>query len=230
MQSFLLYSLITIMLLSHLISCNRQTEMGEKKKIDNKKDTLTKKRSYRFKYHSSESLIINLELDTLNSETKVIGLKLSNGQELNLPSDYVRFLNQFQLEMLDLNFDGYKDIWVLNEGDATGNSWYDTWIYNKPKKQWLRNAFLSKACDLSLDTVNKKIITSYWGGWADQSLSVYTVSDTTFRIVEEWYVEGRTDTSIIFVNHIKNRRLVKRDSIRSNLSLFAMYKRKNGLN
>jgi hypothetical protein len=183
------------------------------------------KTSYRFAYHLLDSLTINLLQDTLAAETNVIGLNLSNGQRFTLSPRTLR-----DLEMVDFNFDGYGDIKAFREGGATGNEWFDCWLYNPQQKKWMKNRFLSSACSPKLDTLNRRLITYYSGGWADQLLSVYTVSDTSFKLIEDWYVEPRSDTSMIYINHIKGRRLIKRDSIQSNWGLRTMYNKRNGLN
>ena len=226
MRSSLLFIFITITQCFLFGSCYKQQESVKSAKVI-KKTVVEVKTSYRFAYHLSDSLTIKLLQDTSATETNVIGLNLSNGQQFTLSP---RILRDFTLEMVDLNFDGYGDIKAYREGGATGNEWYDCWLYNPQQKQWMKNGFLSNACSPELDTLNRKLIAYYSGGWADQLLSVYTVSDTSFKLIEDWYVEPRSDTSMIYINHIKGRRLIKRDSIQSNWGLRTMYNKRNGLN
>lgn len=217
----------SICCLSLLCSCNHPKI--EKKKIAIAAPKKEYPTSYKFSYSPTDSIGITLKLDTVKSDIKVIGLQLSNNQQFSILEEDQMFLDDFRLEMVDLNFDGYKEIRALKSEGATGNNWFETWVYNAPKKKWIRNSFLSNACSVSVDAKNKRIITQYNGGAAAQGLGEYTVSDTTFRIFKSWWVERYRDSLKVFIDSFKNRRLVKRDSLMTNSYLYDVYKLKNGL-
>lgn len=151
-------------------------------------------------------------------------MQLSSGQTIDL-SDTNRPLALVKLEAIDLNFDGYNDLRILTNEGATGNSWYDTWLYNQKTKTFVKNELLSQSTCLMVDTLGRKILTYYRAGACEESLGVYAVKDTTYTLVENWASEPRNEQCIIFRLRIKNKQVIGKDSTFSNQGLIATYKR-----
>jgi hypothetical protein len=175
---------------------------------------------YTFPLHQADSITVRLRIDS----TRINAISLSTGQTLDL-SDTYRPVELIKLEAIDLNFDGYNDLRILNNEGATGNSWYDTWLYNQKTKKLVKNQFLSQNSSLMVDTLGRKILTFYRAGACEESLGVYAVKDTTYTLVEDWSSEPRNEQCIIFRLRIKNKQVLAKDSTLSNLGLLATYKR-----
>ena len=94
---------------------------------------------YTFPLHKADSITVRLRIDS----TRINVMQVSTGQTIDL-SDTYRPVEAFKLEVIDLNFDGYNDLRILNNEGATGNNWYDTWVYNQKTKTFVKNQFLSQ--------------------------------------------------------------------------------------
>lgn len=188
------------------------------------------KTEYIFKVTESDSLKIQLIVRNDDNSRFVKELRLPSGETLALDSTFTYLLQHFEMQAIDLNFDGNNDLRVLKDKGATGNNWYDTWIYDPKTKKFSKSSFLSQKSGIWVDTLNRRVISKYYGGWADQILEAYTVKDTTYQIVQDWYVEQRNTNSMVYINTVRNNRLVKRDSLFSKKDLTSLYKLKNGYN
>ena len=67
---------------------------------------------------------------------------------------------------VDLNFDGYHDIYVLTDWGATGNSQGCIWLYNSATKRFDYSTEFSRLGSFTLDPANKTIVTWANGGMA----------------------------------------------------------------
>lgn len=186
------------------------------------------KTTYTFKVNESDSIKIQLHVKVVDSLQFVKELKLSSGETLQLDSNYTYPLERFKLQAIDLNFDGYNDLRILKDRGATGNDWYETWLYQPKSKKLTKNTFLSQKSSIWVDSLNHRVVSSYWGGWADQLLEAYTVRDTSYRILQDWYVGQNNYRSVVYINTIGHNRLVKRDSLFAKKDLLSLYKLKNG--
>jgi hypothetical protein len=175
---------------------------------------------YTFPLHQADSITVRLEIDSYI----VSAMQVSSGQTIDL-SEMNHPVEVFKLEAIDLNFDGYNDLRILNNEGATGNNWYDTWLYNQKTKTFVKNQFLSQNSSVMVDTLSKKILTHYRAGACEESLGVYAVKDTTYTLVEGWSSEPRNERCIILHLRIKNKQVVRKDSTFSNQGLVAAYKR-----
>ena len=175
---------------------------------------------YTFPLHQADTITMRLRIDS----TMVNAMQLSTGQTIDL-SDVYRPVEVFKLEAIDLNFDGYNDLRILNNEGATGNNWYDTWLYNQKTKKFVKNQFLTQNSSVMVDTLGGKILTYYRAGACEESLGVYTVKDTTYTLLEDWASEPRNQQCIIFRLRIKNKQVLAKDSTFSNQGLIASYKR-----
>ena len=175
---------------------------------------------YTFPLHQADSITVRLEIDS----SIVSAMQVSTGQTIDL-TDTKRPVEAFKLEAIDLNFDGYNDLRILNNEGATGNNWYDTLLYNQKTKKFIKNQFLSQNSSLMVDTLDRKILTFYRAGACEESLGVYAVKDTTYTLLEGWSSEPRNQQCIIFRLRIKNKQVLGKDSTLSNQGLVAAYKR-----
>ncbi|MBI1837625.1 MAG: hypothetical protein HYR91_10225 [Flavobacteriia bacterium] len=92
-------------------------------------------------------------------------------------------------ELIDWNFDGYKDLSILKE-IASGGTVYEIWNFNKEKKQFVYNEEISNNF-IKVDTFQKQIIFYYRGGSGIESWSYYKYKNDKLvfdseKVLESW--------------------------------------------
>jgi hypothetical protein len=92
-------------------------------------------------------------------------------------------------ELVDWNFDGYKDISVLYNCGSGGCAYW-IWNYSKESGRYYYNRELSKWSGLEIDEKAKHIIFHYRGGWED----------------EEWRTYRYRNNKLIFVKGVHRHR------------------------
>ncbi|WP_242954532.1 XAC2610-related protein [Desulfitobacterium chlororespirans] len=105
---------------------------------------------------------------------------------------YNGMMDTMGLHITDANFDGYKDVIILNSfGGAHSNTWYDCWLWDPKTSSFAASKSFAEICNPALD-VQKKCIYSaggsgaaYWGG------SIYKFIDGEYVLTNEldtdWY-------------------------------------------
>lgn len=68
---------------------------------------------------------------------------------------------------IDWNFDGYKDISIINNQGSGGTNYF-IWNYNPITKQFIYNRDLSNVMGLEIDSISKHIIFHYRAGWQEE--------------------------------------------------------------
>jgi hypothetical protein len=76
------------------------------------------------------------------------------------------FIGDKKINFRDWNFDGYKDISIINNIGSGGIS-YSIWNYNPKVKKFIYNKEL-EAIGLEMDSISKCIIFHYRGGWQEE--------------------------------------------------------------
>lgn len=115
---------------------------------------------------------------------------------------YNNMMDTMGLHVVDVNFDGYKDVIIINDfGGAHSNSWYDCWLWDAEASSFAKSESFTAICNPALDPEKQCIYSSggsgaeYWGG------SVYRYIGGEFiltdnldgswrRIVESRFVDG----------------------------------------
>ena len=110
---------------------------------------------------------------------KVVGYHVYNGM-----------MDTMGLHVTDVNFDGYKDVIILNTfGGAHSNTWYDCWLWNTATASFAASKSFAEICNPALDAEKKCIYSTggsgadFWGG------SIYQY------INGEFVVTNKLDTS-----------------------------------
>lgn len=90
------------------------------------------------------------------------------------------------LHVTDVNFDGYKDVIILNMfGGAHGNTWYDCWLWDAETSSFVESKSFAEICNPALDAEKKCIYSAggssatYWGG------RIYKFIDGEFVVANE---------------------------------------------
>jgi hypothetical protein len=68
------------------------------------------------------------------------------------------------VQMVDINFDGYLDLRLFYNAGATGNVWYATYIYKPDLRKFVFSKRLFKLSDVSIDPKKKQLSSTYHGG------------------------------------------------------------------
>lgn len=82
-----------------------------------------------------------------------------------------------KVELIDWNFDGYKDISVLESAGNTGNTFYSVWLFNPENKIYARNKELDSKSGF-IDTVNQLIVNHYRTGFELELWEYYSFKNS----------------------------------------------------
>jgi len=67
--------------------------------------------------------------------------------------------NGHQVQLVDINFDGYLDLRFLDNEGATGNNWYASYLYDPKRGKYIFNRQMSSQSGLAVDSKNKQLLT-----------------------------------------------------------------------
>jgi hypothetical protein len=113
---------------------------------------------------------------------------------------YNEMMDTMGLHVVDVNFDGYKDVIILNTfAGAHGNTWYDCWLWDTKTSSFVTAPSFAEICNPALDREKKCIYSAggsgaaYWGG------SIYQFIDGEFVKTNELdtYGDGLTETKLV---------------------------------
>jgi len=85
----------------------------------------------------------------------------------------------------DVDFDGFKDIGLLNNYGATGNYWYNIWIFNEKENKFLLDDYHTGMPSPIFDTLNKEIQVYYRMGACDETIAFIKNKIAVKRIYTE---------------------------------------------
>lgn len=114
-------------------------------------------------------------------------------------------------QLVDLNFDGYLDLRLLDNEGATGNNWYVSFLYDPEKGKFIQNWHLSSQSGLIVDSKNKQLSTYNRCGWCYEFIKYYKYRNGHYILSKiEWTDMDRTKepgcfkiTGVPKVNDIK---------------------------
>lgn len=113
---------------------------------------------------------------------------------------YNDMMDTMGLHVVDVNFDGYKDVIILNNFSGTySNTWYDCWLWDSGTSSFVQSESFSEICNPALDPDKKYICSSggsgtdYWGG------SIYQYVDGEFVMTNnlDTYEGGLVETELV---------------------------------
>jgi hypothetical protein len=118
---------------------------------------------------------------------------------------YNGMMDTMGLHVTDVNFDGYKDVIILNSfGGAHSNTWYDCWLWNEETSSFAASKSFAEICNPALDAEKKCIYSAggsgagYWGGriykFIDGEYVVTNDLDTgPYGLVESGLINGKME-------------------------------------
>ncbi len=92
----------------------------------------------------------------------------------------------------DWNFDGYKDVTILNN-QGSGRTVYWIWNYKPETKQFIYNKDLSDVLGLEMDSISQSIIFHYRGGWQEEFWDTLKYKKTKLVFVKGMYQQQWND-------------------------------------
>ncbi len=105
-----------------------------------------------------------------------------------------KYIENEQFDLIDWNFDGYKDITAI-ENNGSGGMTYLIWNYSRLTKKYVYNTLLSGYTGLEIDTISKYIVFHYRAGYREEfwDTSKYVKNELVF--VKGLYQERWNDTN-----------------------------------
>jgi hypothetical protein len=101
--------------------------------------------------------------------------------------------NGHEVQLVDLNFDGYLDLRILDNEGATGNNWYTSFLYDPEKGKFIHNWHLSSQSGLTVDPENKQVFTYDRCGWCYEFMKYYKYQNGHYTLSKiEWTDMDRT--------------------------------------
>lgn len=113
---------------------------------------------------------------------------------------YNQMMDTMGLHIVDVNFDGYRDVIILNSfSGAHSNTWYDCWLWDSEASLFVESKTFAEICNPALDAEKKCIYSAggsgvaYWGG------SIYRYIDGEFIITNDLYTYqgGLVETELV---------------------------------
>ena len=104
-----------------------------------------------------------------------------------------KVIEQHKFELIDWNFDGYKDISLLS-GCGSGGCTYWIWNYSPQMNKYIYNKELSEVIGLEIDTFHQYVIFHYRAGFAEEKWDTLKYKDNKLSFVKGLYRERWNDS------------------------------------
>jgi hypothetical protein len=96
---------------------------------------------------------------------------------------YNLMMDTMGLHVADVNFDGYKDVIILNDfSGAHGNTWYDCWLWNPETSSFVESESFAGICNPALDPEKKCIYSTGGSGAGNHEWDIYQFIDGEFVV------------------------------------------------
>jgi hypothetical protein len=131
--------------------------------------------------------VIGLEIYDSNN-TRILTADFSDVQDGEITGYHVynEMMDTMGLHIVDVNFDGYEDVIILNTyAGAHGNTWYDCWLWDIVTSSFVASKSFAEICNPAVDPEKECIYSAggsgaaYWGG------CIYRFIDGEFILTNE---------------------------------------------
>ncbi|HWT74207.1 MAG TPA: DUF5050 domain-containing protein [Mobilitalea sp.] len=103
---------------------------------------------------------------------------------------YNQMMDTMGLHVTDVNFDGYKDVIILNNfGGAHSNTWYDCWLWNPETSSFVESESFADICNPALDPEKKCIYSTGGSGAGNHEWDIYQFIDGEFVVTNSLFYE-----------------------------------------
>ncbi len=95
---------------------------------------------------------------------------------------YNIMMDTMGLHVTDVNFDGYKDVIILNNfSGAHANTWYDCWLWNPEDSSFVKAETFTDIANPALDMEKKCIYSTGGSGAGNRTWTIYQFIDGEFK-------------------------------------------------
>mgnify|MGYP001193222821 CR=1 FL=1 len=128
------------------------------------------------------------------------------------------------VQLVDLNFDGYLDFRILLNAGATGNDWYDSFIYDPLSGKFKYNKELSEMSSLKVDLESKQLTSYYGAGSCEESINFYAVKGNKVILIKSEWTDFDNVNSHCYkitgipLNGSKKLKIIKKEEFSGHLS------------
>jgi len=140
-------------------------------------------------YDENGKSILSADFSEISEDGEIVGYHVFN-----------EMMDTMGLHVTDVNFDGYKDVIILNTfAGAHANTWYDCWLWDTKTSSFVASESFAEICNPALDAEKKCIYSAggsgatYWGGM------IYKFIDGEFVVTNELdtYWDGLIERALI---------------------------------
>lgn len=105
---------------------------------------------------------------------------------------YNEMMDTMGLHVADVNFDGYKDVIILNSfSGAHSNTWYDCWLWNPETSLFDESESFADICNPALNSEKKCIYSTGGSGASNHGWDIYQFIEGKFVVTNSLsYVES----------------------------------------
>jgi cell division protein YceG involved in septum cleavage len=130
----------------------------------------------------SDNFIVQY-IEIINPSNKV-QQRINNFRSGNYGYDKMALGFAHLVQFVDLNFDGYLDFRLLFSAGATGNNYYDSYIYDQASGKFKFDSEISELCGVTVDNDNKQIVTYGRVSYCDETMEYYNVIEDKLVLVK----------------------------------------------
>jgi hypothetical protein len=113
---------------------------------------------------------------------------------------YNEMMDTMGLHVVDVNYDGYKDVIILNNySGAHGNTWYGCWLWNSKASSFEECESFADIYNPSLDSMKQCIYSTGGSGAGYQNWDIYQFIDGDFVVTNSLSFEFTNDSSIHYI-------------------------------
>lgn len=133
----------------------------------------------------SAGFVTGLDIYNDNNES-ILSVELTNEAEGS--AVYFNMMDTMGLHVTDVNFDGYKDVIILNTfHGAHSNSWYDCWLWDTVTSSFGYAQSFTEICNPAIDRDMQCIYSSGGSGASNGRYQIFRFIDEQFVVTNRFY-------------------------------------------